>query len=84
LPAVPALGAMPSVKLIVPSALRRSRGMAARDPRPRSEPASTALGMALRKRFCRSFNFEMQAAATDNGIVISLGGAQVVTLEIGL
>jgi ATP-dependent helicase Lhr and Lhr-like helicase len=32
-----------------------------------------AWGLALRKRFCRSFNFELQAAATDNGIVISLG-----------
>ena len=31
-----------------------------------------AWGLALRKRFCRSFNFELQAAATDNGIVISL------------
>ena len=28
-----------------------------------------AWGLALRKRFCRSFNFELQAAATDNGIV---------------
>ena len=31
-----------------------------------------AWGLALRKRFCRSFNFELQAAATDNGINISL------------
>jgi ATP-dependent Lhr-like helicase len=27
----------------------------------------------LRKRFCRSFNFELQAAATDDAIVLSLG-----------
>lgn len=33
---------------------------------------SKAWGLALRKRFCRSFNFELQAAATDNGINISL------------
>jgi ATP-dependent Lhr-like helicase len=31
-----------------------------------------AWGLALRKRFCRSFNFELQASATDNGINISL------------
>src|SRR5262249_2842744 len=32
-----------------------------------------ALGLALRKRFCVSFDFELQAAATDDGIVLSLG-----------
>ncbi len=31
-----------------------------------------AWGLALRKRFCASFNFELQAAATDNGLNISL------------
>lgn len=31
-----------------------------------------AWGLALRKKFCRSFNFELQAAATDNGLNISL------------
>lgn len=31
-----------------------------------------AWGTALRKKFCRSFNIELQAAATDDGIVISL------------
>ena len=31
-----------------------------------------AWGLALRKRFCRSFNFELQAAATDNGVNIAL------------
>jgi ATP-dependent Lhr-like helicase len=31
-----------------------------------------AWGLALRKRFCRSFNFELQAAATDDGINIAL------------
>ncbi len=31
-----------------------------------------AWGLALRKRFCRGFNFELQAAALDNGINISL------------
>jgi len=32
-----------------------------------------ALGLALRKRFCVSFDFELQAAATDDGVVLSLG-----------
>jgi ATP-dependent Lhr-like helicase len=32
-----------------------------------------ALGLALRKRFCTSFNFELQAAANDDAVVISLG-----------
>src|SRR3954463_2770273 len=31
-----------------------------------------AWGLALRKKFCRSFNFELQAAATDNGLNIAL------------
>jgi len=32
-----------------------------------------AWGLALRKRFCRRFNFELQAAATEDNIVLSLG-----------
>jgi ATP-dependent Lhr-like helicase len=32
-----------------------------------------AWGLALRKRLCRTFNFELQASATDDGINISLG-----------
>ncbi|WP_447977439.1 DEAD/DEAH box helicase [Candidatus Nitrospira bockiana] len=32
-----------------------------------------AWGLALRKRFCLSFDFELQAAATDEGLVLSLG-----------
>lgn len=32
-----------------------------------------ALGLALRKNFCVNFDFELQAAATDDGVVISLG-----------
>ena len=40
-----------------------------------------AWGLALRKRFCRMFNFELQAAATDNGIVISLAEQHSFPLE---
>jgi ATP-dependent Lhr-like helicase len=32
-----------------------------------------ALGLALRKRFCRAFDFELQAAASDDAVVLSLG-----------
>ncbi len=32
-----------------------------------------AWGLALRKRFCRKFNFELQAAALEDSIVLSLG-----------
>ncbi|MDQ2865921.1 MAG: DEAD/DEAH box helicase [Candidatus Eremiobacteraeota bacterium] len=41
-----------------------------------------AWGLALRKRFCRSFNVELQAAATDNGIVLSLTEQHAFPLEI--
>ena len=40
-----------------------------------------AWGLALRKRFCVWFNFELQAAATDNGIVISLAEQHAFPLE---
>ena len=40
-----------------------------------------AWGLALRKRFCRSFNLELQAAATDNGIVISLSEQHAFALD---
>jgi len=39
----------------------------------RSQPNQPRLGLALRKRFCRSFNFELQAAATEDAIILSLG-----------
>jgi ATP-dependent helicase Lhr and Lhr-like helicase len=41
-----------------------------------------AWGLALRKRFCRSFNLELQAAATDNGFVLSLTDQHAFPLEI--
>ena len=40
-----------------------------------------AWGLALRKRFCRKFNFELQAAATDDAIVLSLGATHSFSLE---
>lgn len=38
-------------------------------------------GLALRKRFCRSFDFELQASADDNGIVLSLGPQHSFPIE---
>src|SRR5690606_21263550 len=40
-----------------------------------------AWGLALRKRFCRKFNFELQAAATEDAIVLSLGTSHSFPLE---
>lgn len=40
-----------------------------------------AWGLALRKRFCTTFDFELQAAATDEGIVLSLGERHSFPLE---
>lgn len=40
-----------------------------------------AWGLALRKRFCRKFNFELQAAANDDAIVLSLGPTHSFPLE---
>jgi ATP-dependent helicase Lhr and Lhr-like helicase len=40
-----------------------------------------AFGLALRKRFCATFDFELQAAATDDAIVLSMGTAQSFPLS---
>ena len=40
-----------------------------------------AWGLALRKRFCRQFNFELQAAATEDAIVLSLGETHSFPLD---
>ena len=40
-----------------------------------------AWGLAMRKRFCRTFDFELQASADDNGVVLSLGAQQSFPLE---
>ncbi len=48
---------------------------------PFGSRVNKAWGLALRKRFCRSFNFELQAAANEDSIVISLGS--VHSFELG-
>ncbi len=40
-----------------------------------------AWGLALRKRFCRKFNFELQAAALEDALVLSLGSTHSFALE---
>ena len=40
---------------------------------PRGSRLNRAWGLALRKRFCRNFNFELQAAANEDALVLSLG-----------
>ncbi len=40
-----------------------------------------AWGLALRKRFCRRFNFELQAAANEDNLILSLGPTHSFPLE---
>lgn len=40
-----------------------------------------AWGLSLRKRFCRKFNFELQAAATEDNIIMSLGSTHSFPVE---
>ncbi|WP_442793699.1 DEAD/DEAH box helicase [Paraburkholderia sp. ZP32-5] len=47
---------------------------------PFGSRVNRAWGLALRKRFCRSFNFELQAAATEDAIVLSLTGSHSFVL----
>ena len=48
---------------------------------PLGSRVNRAWGLALRKRFCRSFNVELQAAATEDAIVLSLGPTHSFPLE---
>src|SRR6185437_6623075 len=67
------LGAVPTEKTIIAERFfDESGGMQLVLHAPFGARINKAWGLALRKRFCRSFNFELQAAATDNGLNISL------------
>jgi ATP-dependent helicase Lhr and Lhr-like helicase len=67
------LGAVPTQTTIVAERFfDESGGMQLVIHAPFGGRINKAWGLALRKRFCRSFNFELQAAATDNGLNISL------------
>jgi ATP-dependent helicase Lhr and Lhr-like helicase len=67
------LGAVPTLKTIIAERFfDESGGMQLVIHAPFGGRINKAWGLALRKRFCRSFNFELQAAATENGLNISL------------
>ncbi|MGH7560488.1 MAG: DEAD/DEAH box helicase, partial [Gemmatimonadales bacterium] len=48
---------------------------------PFGSRVNRAWGLALRKRFCRQFNFELQAAATEEAVLLSLGPQHSFPLE---
>ncbi len=67
------LGAVPTQTTVIAERFfDESGGMQLVIHAPFGARINKAWGLALRKRFCRSFNFELQAAATDNGLNISL------------
>ncbi|MGQ0525296.1 MAG: DEAD/DEAH box helicase [Betaproteobacteria bacterium] len=69
-----ALGVVPTAAVV---ALERffdeSGGMQLVLHAPFGSRVNRAWGLALRKKFCQSFNFELQAAATEEGVILSLG-----------
>ena len=76
------LGTIPSQQtLVMERFFDESGGMQLVLHSPFGNRINRAWGLALRKRFCRSFNFELQAAATDDAIVISLGTQHSFPLE---
>src|SRR6266508_1534742 len=76
------LGAIPSQQtLVMERFFDESGGMQLVLHSPFGNQINRTWGLALRKRFCRSFNFELQAAATDDAIVISLGTQHSFPLE---
>ncbi len=78
-----ALGALPTDRTVVAERFfDEGGGMQLVIHAPFGARINRAWGLSLRKRFCRTFNFELQAAATDNGIVISLGEQHSFPLEL--
>jgi len=68
------LGAVPTQDRVIAERLfDEAGGMQLIIHAPFGGRINKAWGLALRKRFCRSFNFELQAAATEDGLNISLG-----------
>jgi ATP-dependent Lhr-like helicase len=69
-----ALGVMPTQQtLVLERFFDESGGMQLVLHAPFGSRINKAWGLALRKRFCRQFNFELQAAATEDGLLLSLG-----------
>jgi ATP-dependent Lhr-like helicase len=77
-----ALGALPTRDtLVMERFFDESGGMQLVIHTPYGSRINRAWGLALRKRFCRSFNFELQAAATEDAIVLSLSTAHSFPLD---
>ncbi|HZP35524.1 MAG TPA: DEAD/DEAH box helicase [Methylomirabilota bacterium] len=77
-----ALGAVPTRDtVVVERFFDEAGGMQMVVHAPFGGRVNRAWGMALRKRLCHSFNFELQAAATDDGVLLSLGPQHSFPLE---
>ena len=77
-----ALGVVPSAEtLVFERFFDEAGGMQLVLHAPLGSRVNKAWGLALRKKFCQSFNFELQAAATDEALVLSLGPAHSFALE---
>src|SRR5207249_3732044 len=76
------LGTIPTQKcLVLERFFDEAGGMQLVLHAPFGSRINRAWGLALRKRFCRSFNFELQAAATEDAIILSLGPQHSFPLE---
>ena len=77
-----ALGVLPSQNtLVLERFFDQSGGTQLVLHAPWGSRINRAWGLALRKRFCRQFNFELQAAATEDAIVLSLSTSHSFVLE---
>lgn len=77
-----ALGVLPTQDCIVfERFFDQSGGMQFVIHAPFGSRLNRAWGLALRKRFCRTFNFELQAAANENALILSLGVSQSFPLN---
>lgn len=80
--AAAALGAMPTQNtLVLERFFDDSGGTQLVIHTPYGSRINRAWGLALRKRFCRKFNFELQAAATEDAIILSLSTAHSFPLD---
>ncbi|MGH9080953.1 MAG: DEAD/DEAH box helicase [Acidimicrobiales bacterium] len=69
-----ALGLLPTrERIVIERVFDESEGTQLIVHSPFGGRVNRALGLALRKRFCVSFDFELQAAADDDTVVLSLG-----------
>jgi len=77
-----ALGVLPTrERLVLERFFDESGGQQLVIHAPYGSRVNRAFGLALRKRICRRFNFELQAAATEDAIVLSLGEGQSFPLQ---